>query len=315
MQGFIICVQWSLIKAQRDIKMLTSEEKLNRKLGIGGTDAAAIMGLSRYKTAYDVFLDKTTDVVDDIDNDYMYWGRALEPLIVQEFCNRTGKQVVSPSSSFTHPNHPWMRANIDGFIVGQNAILECKTASAYVAQEWGQEETDQMPQEYLIQCAHYAEVLDVDTVYLAVLIGGNTFKVFIYNRDKQFGKNLIAKEYEFWHDNVLKNIPPIFCTANDVFKAAIEFGEVQVDPEIQLMIADYRKLKEQEKNISKQADGIKEQIVAMVGGTGLLVDYDGNKLAKISKKTRTGFDSLAFKKDNENLYKQYQKTTEYLEFR
>ena len=185
---------------------MTREEWLEeRRKGIGGSDAAAVAGLSRYRTPIQVYMEKLGLIEPPEENEAMYWGKKLEDLVAEEFSLRTGLKVRRRNAILRHPEHPFMLANVDRLIVGKDEGLECKTTSAYRADEW---KDDEIPWEYAIQCHHYMAVTGYSAWWIAVLIGGNRFMYKRIERDEEIIRNLIKIESDFWHNHVLKQIPP-----------------------------------------------------------------------------------------------------------
>lgn len=179
---------------------------LTRRLGIGGSDAGIIMGLNQYKTAFELWLDKTDQVLpDESAGEAAYWGNQMEEVVAKEFEKRTGKKVRRSNMMYQHPEHDFMLANVDRFIVGEDALLECKTASAYLAKEW---ESDEVPATYLVQIQHYLAVTGKSKAYVAVLIGGNKFIWKEIDRDEELINQIIAFELDFWETNVKGQLAP-----------------------------------------------------------------------------------------------------------
>ncbi|HAA6035890.1 TPA_asm: hypothetical protein GF143_08185 [Listeria monocytogenes] len=179
---------------------------LTRRLGIGGSDAGIIMGLNQYKTAFELWLDKTDQVLpDESAGEAAYWGNQMEEVVAKEFEKRTGKKVRRSNMMYQHPEHDFMLANVDRFVVGEDAILECKTASAYLAKEW---EADEVPATYLVQIQHYLAVTGKSKAYVAVLIGGNKFIWKEIKRDDELINQIIAFELDFWETNVKGQLAP-----------------------------------------------------------------------------------------------------------
>jgi len=176
-----------------------------RRKGIGGSDAAAVAGLSRYRTPIQVYMEKLGLIDPPEENEAMYWGKKLEDLVADEFSVRTGLKVRRKNAILKHPEYPWMLANVDRLIVGKREGLECKTTSSYKASEW---DGDEIPWEYAIQCYHYMAVTGFDAWWIAALIGGNRFLYKRIERDEGIIDNLIKIESDFWHNHVLKGIPP-----------------------------------------------------------------------------------------------------------
>ena len=176
-----------------------------RKRGIGGSDAGAVCGLNPYRTAIQVYYDKTSDSIEDIDNEAMRQGRELEEYVARRFCEASGKKVRRANAMFYDEKNPFMLADVDRMVVGENAGLECKTASPYMMDQW----TDEyLPISYQIQCYHYMSVCKADAWYLAVVIYGKAFKYYRIERDDEVIGNLIRIEEEFWNEYVLKRVIP-----------------------------------------------------------------------------------------------------------
>ena len=176
-----------------------------RKQGIGGSDAGAVCGLNPYRTAIQVYYDKTSDSIEDVDNEAMRQGRELEEYVARRFCEASGKKVRRANAMFYDEKNPFMLADVDRMIVGENAGLECKTASPYSEEKW---RDDKIPLSYQLQCYHYMSVCNADSWYIAVLIYGRDFKYYRIERDDEVIENLIRIEKEFWNEYVLKQVIP-----------------------------------------------------------------------------------------------------------
>lgn len=176
-----------------------------RKKGIGGSDAGAICGLNPYSSAVSVYLDKINEETEDFDNEAMRQGRDLEEYVAERFCEETGFKVRKANAIFYNEEHPFMFANVDRLIVGTNAGLECKTASAYSADKW---KDGNVPPHYQIQCHHYMAVTGAKAWYIAVVILGKEFKYVKIERDEEIIQNLISIEEHFWNEHVLQRVMP-----------------------------------------------------------------------------------------------------------
>lgn len=179
---------------------LSKDEWLRyRKCGIGGSDVAAILGISKWNSAISLWLDKTNQTNEPVEeNEAMQWGTIMEPIIRKHFAEVTGKPVVEVKAMLQHPKHPFMLADVDGLTTddeGNPAILEIKTASEYKRSEW---END-IPSYYQTQVQHYLCVTGVQKAYVAVLIGGNSFRVYEVDADAEIQSMLIAVERKFWN--------------------------------------------------------------------------------------------------------------------
>lgn len=185
---------------------LSKEEWLRcRKLGITGTDAAAIAGLSKFKSAFAVYQDKTSDDIELTDNERLRQGRDLEEYVSIRFQEETGLKVKRANAIYQNEEHPIMLADFDRIIVGEKSLLECKTVSPYMASEW---KNAQIPVHYQLQCQHYLAVSGYDRIYIAALILGQEFIIHKIERDPETISHLIAIEEHFWNSYVLTQCPP-----------------------------------------------------------------------------------------------------------
>ncbi len=185
---------------------LSKEDWLKyRKMGITGTDAGAITGMNPYRSAFQVFMDKTTSDVEDFDNEAMRQGRDFEEYVASRFEEATGKKVRRANAICQNEDHPILLADFDRLIVGEKAGLECKTVSPYSADRWSR---DEIPLHYQLQVQHYLAVSGFDCWYVAALIFGKDFIIRKIERDEQLIQNLITIEERFWNENVLAGVMP-----------------------------------------------------------------------------------------------------------
>lgn len=176
-----------------------------RKTGIGGSDAGAVCGVNPFRSAFDVWLDKTSGEIKEEDSEAMRQGRDLEEYAAERFTEETGIKVKRTNYFYRSDKNPFMTADPDRLIVGENAALECKTCSAYSADKWS---GGKIPESYEIQCAHYMSVLDLDRMYIACVILGKGFEWRKIERDRDFERSLILLEKDFWENKVLERVIP-----------------------------------------------------------------------------------------------------------
>lgn len=176
-----------------------------RKTGIGGSDAGAICGLNPYASPMSVYQDKVSEQISDEDNEAMRQGRDLEDYVARRFMEETGLKVRRSNMMYQSTDYPFMFADVDRLIVGEDAGLECKTASAYNSDKW---KDGEIPPHYLIQCYHYMVVTGKKTWYIAVVILGQDFKYAKLTWDENVIQNLITIESNFWNNHVVPGIMP-----------------------------------------------------------------------------------------------------------
>lgn len=166
-----------------------------RKGSIGGSDAAAIVGLNDYSSAYAVWAEKSGLLPEKEDNESMRQGRDLEEYVAQRFAEKTGKKVRRCNAIIYNDLYPFAHANIDRDIVGEDAGLECKTTSVLNMSRFAGGE---YPANYYVQCQHYLAVTGKKKWYLAVLVLGREFMVFEIERDDDEIKALMDAERKLW---------------------------------------------------------------------------------------------------------------------
>ena len=177
-----------------------------RTKGIGGSDVAAILGLSPWNTPFSVWAKKTGRVpVEGEENEFMHWGTIMEPILAREFEQVTGKKVRRQNKTFYVPEHPFLRANIDRDVIGEDGILEIKTATEYKSSEWAD---DAVPVPYQLQVQHYMYVLDRPYCYFAYLVGGHSFGYKRVERDQDAIDIIEPQLIEWWQKHVVEDVPP-----------------------------------------------------------------------------------------------------------
>lgn len=189
-----------------NIKGMSHEEWLAaRRVGIGGSDAGAILGLNPYKSSFDVYADKLGLSKPKADTEAMRQGRDLEDYVASRFEEKTGKRVRRENHIIHNSAYPFALANIDRAVIGEKAGLECKTTKTLALSRY---KNGEYPTEYYCQCVHYMMVTGWEKWYLAVLVLGADFMVFEIERDEEEIQALAEAERRFWTEYVEKKEPP-----------------------------------------------------------------------------------------------------------
>lgn len=177
----------------------------NRMNGIGGSDAGAVLGFNQYKSPYTLWCEKTGRLSPDApDSEAMRIGRDLEDYVARRWMEETGKKVRRSGFSFQSKEHPFMLANVDRLVVGENAGLECKTANALTRTRY---DRGDIPASYYAQCMHYMAVTGLERWYIAVLVMGKGFYTYTVERDETEIEALISAEESFW-SSVTNGVEP-----------------------------------------------------------------------------------------------------------
>lgn len=295
---------------------MSREEWLeHRRRGIGGSDAAAIAGLSRWRSPVAVWLEKTGQIEPEEPGEAAYWGTVLEDLIAREFSTRTGKKVKRRLAILQHPDYPFMLANVDRLVVGEKAGLECKTTGEYRKAEW---EDDRIPDEYILQCQHYMAVTGYPRWYIAVLIGGNKFRWKVIERDEEIINYLIKIESDFWR-LVENRTPPEMDGSQSsaevlklLYPEAEEGKAIILSSEAEELIAEYEAAVEEEKAAGERKEAAANKLKALLGDAE--AGRAGDRLVTWKTVTSSRLDTKALKADHPEIYEKYARQSEYRRF-
>jgi putative phage-type endonuclease len=240
--------------------MAISEIKAKERTGyLGGSDIAAVLGLSRWRTPLQLWGEKTGNIIpEDISGKlHVRLGNKLEQTVCDLFQEETGKKVARVNDTLIHPVHSFLRGNIDRRIVGEKAVLEAKTTSAWNAKQW---EGEEIPQEYLIQTYFYMELMGADRGYVACLIGNQDFRVKVLERDDVLQKQMIEKAVDFWTRYIVPKVMPSFITSKDadtlynLFPLGEEGEPIELGDEANALIESIQAAKEDAKAIETLKD-------------------------------------------------------------
>lgn len=282
-----------------------------RRKGIGGSDVAAIMGLSPWKTAYQVYQEKRKEVEDWGGNSLTDWGKRMEPAIRQWYSDETGRDVRLPDKIMYHPQHPFMLASLDGF-TDDGRVVEIKTARS--GKNWGEPETNQIPDYYAVQVHHYMTITGFQVADIPVSIAGGSPSLYIVEADKEISEMIIEACAKFW-ERVQNGNPPDPVTYAD---AVARFGSLKTegaiiadDKEIHA-IEGIKSVRAQIKELEEHEEAWKARIIIALGEQAdTLIDSAGQTL--VTYKLANGrklFDSKSLEKEMPEVYQKYLKQSE-----
>jgi predicted phage-related endonuclease len=187
---------------------------------------------------------------------------------------------IEPNTIY-HPEYSFLAANIDRWADNKRRILECKTASFLKAKEWGDSGTDQIPESYLIQVAYYAAICDVPKVDIAVLIGGQDFRIYTYERNRELEDKLIKIACNFWYNQIEKRIPPKCVNTKDTFNLFPQsnYHEIVAESNILEKWEQLKALRAEESKIADTIEKLKTDIQEFMRDYDVLIDNQGNVIA------------------------------------
>ena len=257
-----------------------------RRKGIGGSDAAAVLGISPFMTARDLYYDKLGISAQSDEENWVAKeiGHLLEPLVAMIFEKRTGLKVYQRKVMFQHPQYPWMLADLDYLVEmpdGSRAILECKTTTSNSADNWWYAGKEIVPVYYESQGRHYMAVTNIDRVYFCCLLTDN--REAIIDRDNHQAAvemllNLVAD----------KSVSPVVITPP-------QFSRVKQFLQLQEKKALYDA---ESKKVENEMKRLKAMIVADMGKscTALYEDAEGSYTITYKPVYKQGISKEALEK-------------------
>ena len=255
-----------------DITVLSNEEWLQyRRMGIGGSDAAAVCGVSPWKTARELYQEKAEGIFrDEPEKNWVALeiGKRLEELVVQIFMRQTGLKPYAVRKMFRHPFYPFMLADVDYFVkIGEDIyVVECKTSFSYRMDEWAD---GNIPLHYELQGRHYAAVTNTKGVIFLCLHGNSedTFLMRRIDRNLRQEADLIEQEAYFWNEFVLEKQAPEYTEPSSLvinsLKKQLQIREqktVELSEELASNILTYLKLKEKKAEADALSRNLENQI-------------------------------------------------------
>ena len=280
----------------------SDEWHAERRKGIGGSDAAAVAGLSQWSTALDVYYEKIGEGTNE-ESTAMRRGTLLEPAIRQMYADETGRQVVQPEKAFVNTPLDFVRANLDGVASGE-IVLECK--SARDRSGWGEPGTSDIPIVYLCQVQHNMMAARMHRTDVAVLFGDFEFTIYPIEADPEFQSLLLEQEAAFWRC-VQQRIPPEPVSSADIQRrwprgivdaVAASSRDVQAARVLSAVKDSIKSLGE----IKEQAEAILK--ASIKDAEGLAVDGETLCTWKNARST-DHFDKTRFQRENPEIYEQY----------
>ena len=301
-------------KVYADTRKMSRDEWLeSRRNGIGGSDASSILGLNPYSSPLRVYLDKIGKGEEKETTEAMRQGTDLEQYVADRFVEATGKKVRKCNKILQHPDYPWMLANIDREIVGENAGLECKTTNPNAKFKF---EEGEINPHYLYQSLHYLAVTGADRWYVSIIVLGKAHHVFCIERSdfEDAITQLIEAEKDFWENHVVPRVPPL-PMGGDADDEALQVLYPQGEQGDAVMALDsmddalnLRALKVRQRDeLQGEIDQIDQSIKAMLGTfeRGMTANWS----VKWSNTSTNRLDTKALKAEHPEIVAQYTKAT------
>ena len=293
-----------------DTKSMSKEKWLKkRKEGIGGSDAASVLGLNPYKSSMSVYMGIKNDLVIDEEINYkMDLGNKLEDFVANEFTLKTGKKVRNVNGILKNDKYPFALANIDRAVVGEKAFLECKVTNSYSKKSWQKE----VPIYCQVQCYHYMSVTGATHCYIAALICNEELVIHKLDRNEEIINEIMNLEKMFWDKCILGEELPIPDGSDDYSSVLQELYKDSIEEEVILfekedLLKRYDDVRELVKDLDSEKKAIEQYLQMQM--KEYEVAYLGDRKITWKKQVRNTVDTKRLKKEHPEIVEKYMKTT------
>lgn len=278
---------------------------------IGCSEIAAALGVSQYKTTYQLFLEKTGRLDTEPPSLAMRLGVPLEPVIKTLYEERTGKKLRRSHKELTHPTLPLV-GHLDYVVVGEKRLVDCKSTLSFGGRRrYGADETDQLPEEHLCQGQGYLLLSGADSIDFAVLMAGPEFRVFTVDSDPAMQRLIEEGVRRFW-TSVETDTPPPLTNSEDAalaYPLSTPEKTITATPTQADIAASLRALRAEIAAKTEMAEAAVTLLKSYMEDGEVLLDAAGEKLCSWKSQTAKRIDTTRLKAEAPDVYGAYLKET------
>lgn len=288
------------------------EEIADRTKFLGGSDMAALLGLSKWTTPFQLWEQKLGIAPETEDDEQrekvLKRGKRLEPIVMEMLTEEYDLALLGRNRIYFDSTYDFLRAEIDfeyQLSDGSIANGDVKTVHPFAASEWGESLTDQVPPYYVAQFQHGMGITGAKVCAVAALIGADDLRLYYVPRDEEIIAMLRERALAFWTNHVLAEVAPPMTTAEDADRMLKRFGGVSVraDSETMTALLRLKGVKAAMKRLETAKDGFETRIKLVLAsasennesGKFELVDTAGKTLATWNPQTATRVDAKKVK--------------------
>lgn len=273
-----------------------------RATGIGASEIAAIVGLSPYTSPLDIYCRKRGLTEEFAGNESSRWGLRLEAPIAEAYTAETGIELTGDGrTTIVHPVHEFALCTPDRIAADRSRVVEIKTAGIRMAHLWGDPGSDDVPEYYLTQVAWQMAVLDIDAADIAVLIGGNDFRIYSVPRDRELEDALLEAGRRFWVENVMAGEPPAPRDSDEYarvlsakYPTELTGSLIDADAETERVALALKTMREEMKRLEAEELALENEIKAAIGESAGVCGRFGKITWKATKERAiTDYKALA----------------------
>ena len=256
----------------------------------------------------DVILEKQgkKDLPDLSHIEAVQFGHIMQPVIGRLFQDKHEMELKDADYPITHPKHDWFRSHFDFISADGKTLVEAKNYNAVHRNKFDVD-TNRIPAADYAQLVHEAACHGVETIYLAVIFGGQEFQTFKFHISEQEKDDLIKKMAQVWGYCQSGNLPP----AETIEQTKIMFPEstdevIMATRQVEMAISQLRDIKNQIKHLEAAEEGIEVQIRNLMAEKQEIRGVDGSSLVTWkSAKGSKRFSADLFKQAFPDIYEKF----------
>lgn len=290
--------------------------ELDRQRYLGGSDIAAILGASPWRTPLDVYLDKTegSQPVTADKAKIFKRGARMEPYILDLLAEEHGVEIVARNNRYVDPVHGFLAAEIDAeAATGEN--IEAKSANQFAAKNWGEQGTDEIPVYYSAQGMHGMMITGAPATIFPVLIGSDDFRVYELQRDEEIIASIRQAEVEFW-GRIQRREPPDPVNESDLLRMFPRSTgeEIQASDQIVGKFNQLKSLIRREKMLASDIEDLQLEIKMFMRDAAVL-KFGATVLGSWKEQSTDRIDVNRLRTEQPDIAAQFIKTTNSRVFR
>lgn len=303
-----------------NMSALPQEVQHDRSRFIGGSDTAAILGVSPWKSKFQLFQEKIGEFHEEVTpakQKIFNRGKRWEPIVIEMLVDELEDrghdvQIIARNERYLDPEHSFLAAEIDLELLldGEHVNGEMKTVHPFAAKDWGEQDTDEIPIYYTSQVLHGQMVTGRSKTIVAALIGADDLRVHQVNRDDEMIQIIRNQEVWFW-DSIQNLEPPEPTTLDDILRFySRDSGEaMEANSELLDLIDELKAVKQEQKN-NEAAETRLKVMIGKIVKTASVAIFNGKPVLTWKAQSTDRLDIEAIKKQAPGIYKQYLKTSD-----
>jgi len=284
---------------------MRAAKKHDRRMTIGGSEVAAVLGLSPWQSPLDVYMRKIGEQPEQEPTDAMRWGCLLEDLVAREWADRNDRNIERCNHALLHdalpisahldrlvlPPGKHRRALVGNKLANGTEILEVKTARS--AANWGESGGDEIPLYYQTQVQTYLGITGAEVCHVAVLISGSDYRQYVIRRDDEVIERMFREVSDWWQRHVVQRVAPPPRTADEALAMFPSSTDRRVVATVEAERAARRlaELHNELATLNAEADACRATICREMADAEMLIAPDGTELVSWrSTKPRMSLD-------------------------